>query len=336
LRLCLGQDKNRRYLRSRLHIKRFLYYNNFMKKLARLILVTFGMFFLLFVLAVIFSYLKLWITAAAAVPVQIMLPIDTALRNARWAVSMTLYTTTLFSMNYAQRNSIFAPLAFICVILICGGMSFAVIRGFENTGKTQAAPLAVTNRTLGSAGLMLTQRETVTVLTDRPSLETGSRVVAAQGRPLVYQDVPLDENGALIPLPPVRFPEENTLFYTGLWMDLDSSAVYLFERFDEGLVPFAVWLFSLLLLLTSLSYIFNIGAWPLASLFLCAVLFRLVLLFETFISSDKIQAIIMDFSRSIVPQIYILPIIIALPAVLALIYDVLMFFARERGRNGSV
>lgn len=303
-----------------------------MKKLARLILFTFAAFFLLFAFCGIASFLRLWTAAAASVPVRTMIPLDEVIRTILWTLSLSLYGAVLLAMNYAQRNSIFAPIAFACVLAISGGMCFIAVKGLENARITSVAPFFVSTGTLGKAGLMLPNHGTVTILIDKPSLETGSRVVAAPEKQLVYEDVPLDENGALIPLPPVRFHQENTSFYMSLKMDFDTSAAYLNRRFNEGLIPFISWLVPLLVLLASLSYLFHVGAWPLANLFLCAVIYRGVLLFETFITNDSISAVLEDFSRGLVPNVFITPAVLALLSILVLIYDILMYFARTNAR----
>lgn len=310
------------------------YYDG-VKKVARFVLFTFIAFVLIFVCAVTLSYLQLWITAASAMPARATIPLDDVLARGRWALSLSLYLTMLLGLNYAQRNGVFAPLAFAAAIVICGGMTYAAALGMSNARAVRAAPFYAAQSTIGEAGLMLTQWGTTTILLDKPSLETGSRVIAAPDRPLVYLDVPLDEQGLIIELPPVRFREEGTTLYAGLQMDFAASAALLSSRFEEGFLPLIFWLAPLLALLAALSYLFNVGAWPLANLFLCAVVFRLVLLFEVFITSNSVSAVLIDFVRGFVPARLIGPLILAVLAALFLLYDILMHFARERGRYGA-
>ncbi|MDR2467977.1 MAG: hypothetical protein LBD22_03355 [Spirochaetaceae bacterium] len=306
-----------------------------MKKIARLVLFVIVCFFLVFVLSTGLSFLRLWLDAAVSVPVRSFLYLDDVLRSARWALSFALYLTVLFGVNYAQRNATPALGSFLAVVILTGGFCFIVEQGLSNARLMSAPPYLVTNSTLGNAGLMLHQRETVITLIDRPALETGSRVIAVPERPLVYQDVPLDENNEIISLPRVRFREEDTVLYNNLRADFSVSAAQLDARFDQGIVPFIAWLVPLLILLAALSYIFEVGAWPLANLFLCAVVFRLVLLLEVFLNAPSVQAVLVDFARGLLPNEFISPFLIMLCAVLFLLYDILMYFARERGKRGK-
>jgi hypothetical protein len=307
------------------------------KNFARLVLFIFIFFALTLALSIALSFLQLWDAAAAAVPARRYISFEEAADTVRWALSLTLYATALVSISYAQRSRVPPLLAFFTVALLTGALTTAAAQGLRNSRLMSAPPFAVNSGTLGAAGLILDQRhDTIITLIDSPALETGSRVVSIPGRPLIYQELPLDENGEVLKLPPVKFGQAASPLYQALRQDFALSARELLSRFDQGLLPFFAWLGPLIILLVSLSYIFNIGAWPLANIFLCALVFRGTLLFEVFLNSADVRGYLSGFVRGLVPAPYITPLVFAALAALFMLYCILMHFARERGRHGEI
>jgi hypothetical protein len=307
------------------------------KNFARLVLFIFIFFVIVFALSTALSFLQLWDAAAASVPARRYFSFEEAAAAVQWALSLTLYTTALVSISYAQRSRVNPLLAVFIVALITGALTTAAAQGLRNSRLMSTPPFAVNSGTLGRPGLMLDQQhDTIITLIDSPALETGSRVVSIPGRPLIYQELPLDETGEVLKLPPVKFGDAVNPLYLALRQDFSLSARELLSRFDQGLIPFLAWLGPLIMLLVSLSYIFNIGAWPLANIFLCALIFRGTLLFEVFLNSAAVRAYLTGFVRGIVPAPYITPLIFAVLAALFMLYCILMHFARERGRHGEI
>jgi hypothetical protein len=306
------------------------------KNFARLVLFNITFFVCVFVLSAAVSFLQFWVSAASAIPVVQYIYLETIINHAQWMLSFSFYITVLFTLNYAQRNRVLPLAAFITVALLSGGLPFAAALGLSNARNMNAPPYAMNTKTLGNAGVMMKHGQTTITLIDKPELETGSRVIAAPERALYYQDVPLDEDGKVIPLPHVNFYETNSFVYQGLRSDFSFSSREFSRRYESGIFSFLVWLCPLILFLMALSYMFNVGAWPLANLFLCAVIFRAVLLFEVFLNKPAIQDYLAEFTRNLIPRIFITPAVFLTLAALALLYDILMYFARERGRLGNV
>lgn len=308
-----------------------------MKNFARLVLFIFLFFVISLALSVSLSFLQLWNAAAATVPARRYISFEEAAGAVQWALSLTLYATILVSVSYAQRSRLHPLAAFFTVAILCGALTSGAARALWNGRLMSAPPFAVSSGTLGKPGLLLDQRhDTIITLIDSPALETGSRVVSIPGRPLVYQELPLDENGEVIRLPPVHFDDTVSSHYRALRQDFSLSARELVTRFDQGPLPFFAWLAPLTMLLVSLSYIFSIGAWPLANIFLCALVFRAALLFEVFLNSADVRGYLTGFVRGFIPAPYITALIFAALAALFLLYCILMHFARERGRHGEI
>lgn len=311
--------------------------DNDVKNFARLVLFTFVCFILVFAASALFSFLQLWIKAASSVPVRHSIYMNEFILQSRWAVSFVLYFTILLSMNYARQNRTNPVVSFLTVAFLAAGLTTAAVKGLSNARLMDAPPFVVSTPTLGGAGLMLDGvGGTVITLIDKPALETGSRVVSLPGRPLIYQDIPLDENSRIIELPGIRFKEEHSDLYKSLGADFSLSAGEICARFDKNLFSFLCWICPLIILLISVSHIFDVGAWPLANLFICAVVFRGVLMLEIFLNSRDIYVFLIDFIRGLIPADLITPALFAVLAVLFLLYDILMYFAREKGRHDEI
>jgi hypothetical protein len=82
----------------------------------------------------------------------------------------------------------------------------------------------------------------------------------------------------------------------------------------------------------SLAAILNIGAWPLANMFLGAVLFRLVLAFDIFISNRDMLDYLAGFLGRWIPVHFVTPFIIGAIGLLFAVYSWLVSLAKSEER----
>jgi hypothetical protein len=236
-------------------------------------------------------------------------------------------------MNYGKKLKIAPPLVFIFVVAFTSLFAFGVSSVFKNLNKMAAPPLAINHGTLGYPGLILSRAGVIITLLGRPSNETGSRVVSIEDQPFIYQKTPVGADGTLIKLPPIPFRYEDIWISNSVLSDLSISGHNIVGRLNEGndenegFVSFCAWTLALITLLVSLGFIFELSRWPLANVFLSILAFRGVLAFEVFLNSDEIIAYLKEFSRGIMPDMFITPAILSAIAVLILIYCILLFLA---------
>ncbi|GHV84375.1 hypothetical protein AGMMS50212_17150 [Spirochaetia bacterium] len=306
-----------------------------MKNLVRLWIFFSFFFTICFAIAVAVGFLGVWVNAVSGIPVISTLELKNVIQDVQWAFPLVLYVTIIFSVSYASRSKTPSIAAFISIILLSVTFSYGVSKGLSNARYMIAPPLELSNKTLGKAGLMLTRGDTVITMLDNPKNERGSRVVSIPDRPLIYQEVPLGADGKIIHAPNVPFSNPDKSFFRGLFVDLNLSAIHFASCFNDGLTTFLFWNLSLVLLLCSLGFLFQIGTWPLANIFLNILIFRSILYFEVFLNSKEIQDYLLAFTHGVIITKYISPVVVGLMGILFLIYLILYFLARGNRSNAN-
>jgi hypothetical protein len=162
-----------------------------------------------------------------------------------------------------------------------------------------------------------------------------SRVVSIPGRPLIYQEVPSGPNNTILALPPAPFRDEGAYFLSGIFVDFSLAARQFNARLEEGLIPFGLYAASLILLLVSLRFVLDLSSWPLANLFLGAVVFRGILALEVFVDSREIQDLLSTLLGNRVPGFCISPLVFCGLGLLILLYTVLVYLARPKARRAG-
>jgi hypothetical protein len=182
---------------------------------------------------------------------------------------------------------------------------------------------------LGRAeGLLLPQGDAIIVLLDAPSNILGPRIAVLPDRPLLYQATPPSPGGVPVELPPVPFRAESASSLSSISYDVTQTAQKLVERQERGLVPYAAYAGALILLLVSLRFIMDLGSWPLANLFMGALLFRGILALQVFIDSAETHTHIAAFLRPWVSPDMVTPVMLGALALLVLLYSLLIQLAK--------
>jgi hypothetical protein len=302
-------------------------------KVAKLLLHFSVTFSVVFLLAAGLGFLHVWVDAASAVPVRSEAYLADFIPSAEWALPFSLYVTILMSMSYACRVKVPATGAFVVLFLLAFGFTYSVSLGLSHAKAMIAPPLSIRHETLGKAGLILPGHGTTVVLLDNPSEAAGERVVSLSDRPLFYQPNPVDADGKPIPLPSVPFKTKNVALFDSLMVDFSLAAKELSARFADGFQSFAAYTGAIIFILLSLVAVLDIGAWPLANIFIGAVLFRLILSFEVFICGRDTLEYLAGFFGRWIPAYLVAPFIIGVMGVLLVVYSGLVSAARAGERH---
>ena len=300
-----------------------------MRKLIKLALFFSISFAVLMVVSTGIRFLAARIEGAGAIPPQPEIVLAELIAAARWALSLSLYGGILIGLSYSVRKKVLTFNAVLCIAVLslgftCGAGS--ILKSWENV-----PPAASQRLPLGGPGLIVSNNAnpggTSVVLLHGPS-DPGPRVIAVPGSPLVYGEEFSTWN--VSGLPSSIFMDESPWFLRSLAIDLRLSAENLQERFNAGLFPFLLYAGSLIIFLTSLTFIFKFTAWPLANLFLGCLAFRGILALEIFLISPEMQGVFDSFFQNRLPVSLVVPFIFCGVGILAYLYSVLVFLAKRR------
>ena len=299
-----------------------------MKNFAKLALFFTLSFIAFFAAEVLLKFISTWIDFARIIPVGLR-PGEDAAETAWKALPAALYLSILMALSYTSRQKMPIHLAIIGIILLAFIFTAGISLGIGRTGAVQpvfklAAPLEA------EPGLIITQGENTIVLLKENTDVRGPRIVSIPGRPLIYQEVPLGPNNTILALPAITFWDETPWFIKSIGIDLSLSAEELKVRFKESYLSFAAYAFSLILLLSSLHFLMEISHWPLANIFLGALVFRLILTLEVFLSTREINALLSSFLAGRLPPALIAPMVFCALGLLTILYTLLTKIAGSR------
>jgi hypothetical protein len=305
---------------------------NMVKKLSKLVIFFSLSFAVLFLAATGLRYLAIRIDWLRSLPRQPEAALSGLIAAAHWALSLALYGSMLLSLSYAVRERVFAPAVALFLIALPLAVSFGISAALEHW--EQVPPALDTEEVLGGPGLILAngQRssDTAIILLAGPGNPQGPRVTAIPGQPLLYQADPAGPNQTVLPLPPIPFRDDTPWFLKSLAIDLRLNSEQLKQHYHEGFFSFLIYTGALIVLLSSLSCILKLSAWPLANLFLGCFAFRGVLALETFLNSPEIQDVFEAFLENRLPVSLSVPLIFCVTGGLVYIYSVLVYLAKRR------
>ncbi|MDR0451218.1 MAG: hypothetical protein LBH26_08130 [Treponema sp.] len=296
-----------------------------MKNFARLALFFSLNFAALFFFATIVRYLQIRIDALRSLPPGLDQPLENLFFAIRWALPVTIYTSLLFGLSYSVRRQIFAPLSVLSLIVLTTALSFAVFTFSEHLIRIPGLVKPVKN--LGKPGLILRRGDNAMVLLGDPADTGASRVVSLPGSPLIFQEIPPETGGSTLNLPSVPFRTGTAWFLQSLIIDFSLTGWQLAACFAEGPLFFLVYTAALVFLLASLRFILGLGSWPLANLFLGALVFRGILILETFLNSGEIRRFLADFVGDLIPPSFMSPLVFCFLGFLVCLYSGLNFLA---------
>jgi hypothetical protein len=304
------------------------------KSLARLILFFSITFILLLLISGILLFFSRWIQNSLRIPEQ-SLAVGTELFWAfKKALSFTLYTTILLSLSYSVRKSVGAlPALFI---LTLGGtlLSAGLTEGLKNLS---APPTSATlssmvykSRALGGSGLIRAYTtesgSTIQAVLNGSGEERGS-LIAMEGTNALHK-IDFPAPGTVVWKNPFDQGSIDTL--RNLEGELFLSSDLFFHRADQGWLSLLIFAGTLSLFLASFQFVLRLTAWPLANLFLGALLFRFLVLLEQGIYSEEATGFIGILSQGLLPESLMAPAALLALTVLLNTYTLLLYLSRDR------
>ena len=285
-------------------------------------------FVIIFAVSAGVRFLELRVDWAKNLPPKPETSLTLFIAAANWALSLTLFSSIIVSLNYAIRRNYSAFMTIICVMSLSFILCFGITSALEH-GKT-VPPAQTMGIPLGAKGLILSNslsRSEASVILLSGSLEPlGPRVVAISGQPLIFQETA----SANFDLPPVPFVDETPWFLKSLSIDVRLNAETLLQKFREGFFSYFIYAGSLIFLLCSLGYAVKFSVWPLANLFIAALVFRGILMLETFFNTPEMQEITRSFLDNKLPVPLALPLLFFAFGVLVYLYSFLVFAVKRR------
>jgi len=288
-------------------------------------------FLIIFLAATGLRFLALQVDWSKNLPPKPETALTLVITAAYWALSITLFSSILFSLCYAGRRKYSYIMTVISImslsILFCLGISI-VLKNWKSVPPAQSKGIQ-----LGSKGLVLSnslnRNETAVVLLNGASDPLGPRVTAIPGQPLLFNETAVGK----VDLPPVPFGDDTPWFLKSLSIDIRLNAEMFQKDFNDGLNSWLIFVFSLVFLLCSFGYVIKMSVWPLANLFIGVLVFRGVLLLGTFLSSPEMQDIMDSFLKGNIPVSLAIPCVFLALGVLLHLYSGLVVIVK--GRNND-
>ena len=292
-----------------------------MKNFGKLTLFFCLFFTLILITAFLLRFIASWIDMARIIPMELKGGVEVA--GAAWeALSAALYLSILLAISYSARRKMPIFFSIIWIIILSFIFTAGISLGIGRTRAIQSVFNTVPSLKV-NPGLIVSQNENTVILLKGSSETKGPRLVSIPGRPLIYQEVPVGPNSSILPLPAISFGNTVPWFIQSINIDLSLNARELENRLGDSYLSFAAYALSLILLLSSMRFLMDLSQWPLASIFLGALIFRLVLSLEIFLNSPEIRALIGSFLNWRIPSMLITPLVFSLLGALALLYTLL-------------
>jgi hypothetical protein len=244
------------------------------------------------------------------------------------ALIPALFISILLSLSYAARRRILFPVSMLCLLVLAFGLALGFSMAISRVkGVIPPVPHEVIR---GEPGLILSRSDTAMVLLKTPQDARGPRVVSLPNQALLYQELPLGPGNSILSLPALAFRDEMTWILNSLLIDFSLTARQFTLILGMGILPFSFYLFALIFFLVSLRFILELGSWPLANIFLGALVFRGILALGTLLDSPEITGFLASSLGGRFPQSLITPLIFVTLGLFVLIYTILAHFARGR------
>lgn len=292
------------------------------------------MFILLLLVSGTVLFFSRWIQNSLSLPPQSFAVGIEIFRALQRALSFTLYGTVLVSLSYSVRKNVGALPTLIVITLSGTLLSGGITEGLKTISASPVsatmAKLLYQPKALGEPGLIraYTTESGVTVqaVLGDSGIPQGSVIVMEGTKALRKIDFPAP--GTVVWKNPF---EQGTLgTIRTLEEELFLSSDRLFRRADQGWLDILVFALTLSFFLASFQFVLRLTAWPLANLFLGALLFRFLVFFEQAIYSEEGTQFIGVLSQGLLPESMVTPVALVALGSLLNIYSLLLYLAQDR------
>ena len=299
-----------------------------MKKLARLIIFYSLFFTILFLISCVFRFLSSWIESASIISHNLeqgRVLVDAA----KSALMPAVFLAILFSLSYSARKEIPAPPSIIIVSILSVVFYMGFFLGIERV-KAYDPAMYVPDSISRRAGFILSQLDTDVVFLREETDSAGNpgfpRVISFPEQPLLYQETSLGPNYSVFSL---SFGERKSWLVNSILVDLSICSREFEARFGEDFMSFLIFASAFFFLLSSLRFLLDFSSWPLANLFLCALIFRLILGFNVFLNNREVKTFLDTFVSGRLPDYLIIPAVFCVLSAVIILYTFLSFLSRK-------
>ena len=307
---------------------------SFVKSLAKQVLFFSSSFVIIFFAALLIRIVSSWIEMFRLIPVAPRPGVDMA--ELAWrTLPVSLYLSILVGLSYSARKKISIFASMLCIVILA-----SIFTGVFSVGINRILSIGPTLNPVSpiqsGPGLIISRLNSSIILLRESSDVRGPRVASFPGTPLIYQELPSGPGNTIIPLPPLPLGDTAPWLIRSIDMDFNLSGTGLKGRFEENRLGFAAYAFSLILLLGSMRFIMQLSLWPLANIFLGALVFRGILVFEVFLNSREINNLIGSFLAGRVPVMLLSPMVFSALGVLIILYTFLAGMAGKKKNQEEV
>ena len=280
------------------------------------------------------KFLSLRVDWAKNLPPKPETVITLIITAAYWALTLTLFSTILLTMNYIVRRNIFPITSIIAVMALAISFTYGITYLLDKM--KSVPPVQTVGIQMGEKGLILSnslnRNVTSVVLLEGTMNPHGPRVTAIPGQPLAFYE---SAAGTNFDFPPIPFGDDTPWFLKSLSIDVRMNADMFLQKYNEGIIPWLIYIGSFIFILCSLGYFLKFSVWPLANLFLAAIAFRGILALGTLLNAVEIQDTINSFLNNIKFAGLALPLSFVGFGVLIYIYSILTFAAKRQNTDGD-
>jgi hypothetical protein len=302
-----------------------------MKNFARLALFFTICFVSIFAVSALLHFLGSWVEVAKTVPFRQGTSGDFIASGSK-ALPAALYITILLCLSYTVRRNMPGFLSIAGIFVFSAIFTLGFTMGIARLNNVNLAPPAFRS-VKGEPGLILSHAGISMILLKGSDTANGPRVVAIPGQPLIYQETPLGPDNTALSLPSLPFRTDKIWFISNIVIDFDLVSRKFSERLGQSLFLFCIYAGSLILFLSSLRFLLELSQWPLANLFLGALVFRGILALETFLDAPETEGFLNSFLKESLPGSFLTPLVFCALGILVIIYTLLVSLARGRENN---
>jgi len=299
-----------------------------MKNIAKLTL-CFSLYFIaIFFISLLMELLAYWVSMVRIIPVEAVPMVN--LTDFAWkSANFSIYLTILVSLSYSARKEMASVTSIFIVailaLLYTGGLSIGI-----NRSDYMRLTLQTVNPIQSGPGLVLSRSDSSIILLKDSTQIDGPRVVSFPDQDLLYQENPIGPNNTVLPLPPYQLGSENPWFIRSIDLDLRLGGQEIMNRYNDNYLNFRLYTLSLILLLSSMRFIFNLSKWHLANLFTGALVFRGILSASAFLNTRGVNLLAASFLGDSIPHAAITPIIFCTIAGLIILFTILISIVKPR------
>ncbi|MDR1399843.1 MAG: hypothetical protein LBJ41_07975 [Treponema sp.] len=240
-----------------------------------------------------------------------------SLLTAGWrSLPLSVYITMLFGLSYCAQYKfpIFLSIIHMVVLSLLWIGFFSLILSVIQRGSPWPTE---TSHHLGGVGLITVDGDQSQVLLQVPDL-SGMQVIAPPNSPLMYEDTQVG-----LGVPSVFFRNDTMYFIMERILgNFTHAGEQCGVRLRESFLSFFLYILALVFCLSTLRFVFDASSWPLANLFLGALLFWGVLKLETLLDSEQARTFISAINGEAFPMFLVVPLALF---ILGLVFLLLSF-----------